>query len=153
MGKSNGANLMAIALAATTANIVKGRGSSGRLTYLDRFVNQLLTGEPGEEVPTEPKERLEVIAGMTLDICLEKREAEMAADPDVAPFTLTKERNTADDELFAEINVKVKHQVAAAIANNNNSTSVSYNEKYKDAWHVVKNGSKVSLAPGPDPAL
>ena len=97
--------------------------------------------------PTEPKERVRIIAEISLGICQDRREQEMVGNPDLAPFTLTKERDTEDDEIFAETNRKVKAQVAAAIANNNNSTSVSYNDKYKDVWQVVKTGNKVSLAP------
>lgn len=145
MSKKDGKlDLMAMALQSTTANIVKGRGASGKVTYLDRFVNTLLD-EDGN--PTEPKERLSVIAQMTLEICMEQRESEKADDDTAEDFTLTAERDSADDEIFAKVNNKVKNQVAAAIANNQNSTSVSFNEKYKAVWQVVKKGSKVSLAP------
>ena len=137
MGKKQ--DLMQMALAATEANIVKSRGGSGKTTYLDRFVNQLL--EDDGVTPTAPKTRLEVIAGITLEICTEKTEGRET------PFTLTPGRDTEDDEMFASTNVKVKHQVAAAIARNNNSTSVSYNEKYKDKWYVAKEGNKIWLAP------
>jgi len=142
--KDSKLDLMAMALQSTTANIVKGRGASGKVTYLDRFVNTLLD-EDGN--PTEPKERLSVIAQMTLEICMEQRESEKADDYTAEDFTLTAERDSADDEIFAKVNNKVKNQVAAAIANNQNSTSVSFNEKYKAVWQVVKKGSKVSLAP------
>ena len=145
MSKKEGKlDLMAMALQSTTANIVKGRGASGKTTYLDRFVNTLLD-EDGN--PIEPKERLSVIAEMTLEICQEQRESEKANDDTIEDFTLTASRDTADDEIFAKVNNKVKNQVAAAIANNQNSTSVSFNEKYKNVWQVVKKGSKVSLAP------
>lgn len=144
MGKKEGSvDLMAMALQSTTANIVKGRGASGRVTYLDRFVNTLL--EDDGETPTAPKERLRVIAEITLGICQEKRAAEQAEDSTLPDFALTPSRDTEDDKEFAKINTKVKNQVAAAIANNQNSTSVSYNEKYKDVWQVAKSGSKVSL--------
>jgi len=142
--KDSKLDLMAMALQSTTANIVKGRGASGKTTYLDRFVNTLLD-EDGN--PIEPKERLSVIAEMTLEICQEQRESEKANDDTIEDFTLTAGRDTADDEIFAKVNNKVKNQVAAAIANNQNSTSVSFNEKYKNVWQVVKKGSKVSLAP------
>ena len=145
MSKKEGKlDLMAMALQSTTANIVKGRGASGKTTYLDRFVDTLLD-EDGN--PIEPKERLSVIAEMTLEICQEQRESEKANDDTIEDFTLTASRDTADDEIFAKVNNKVKNQVAAAIANNQNSTSVSFNEKYKNVWQVVKKGSKVSLAP------
>ena len=144
MGKND---LMAMALAQTEANIVKGRGTSGKTTYLDRFVNALLDKDGN---PTQPKERLLVIAEISLEICQEQRKADQVDEPSLPDFTLTKERNTEDDEIFAEVNKKVKNQVAAAIANNNNSTSVSYNEKYKNDWQVAKFGSKVALAPVED---
>jgi hypothetical protein len=35
--------------------------------------------------------------------------------------------------------------VNAAISNSNNSTSLSYNEDYKDVWQVVKTGKTVAL--------
>lgn len=142
--KESGQDLMAMALAQTTSNIVKGRGTSGKTTYLDRFVNTLLDEEGN---PTEPKERVQVIAEISLGICQEQRDAEKEKDADLPDFALTAERDTEDDAIFAKVNNKVKNQVAAAVANNQNSTSVSYNEKYKDVWQVVKTGSKVSLAP------
>lgn len=142
--KDQKVDLMAMALQQTAANIVKGRGTSGRKTYLDRFVDSLLD-EDGQ--PTEPKERLQVIAEITLGICQEQRESEQAQDADLPDFTLTAERNTEDDATFAKVNVKVKNQVAAAIANNNNPTSVSFNDKYKNDWKVGKTGSKVFLEP------
>lgn len=140
-----GQDLLSMALEQTIVNTVKARGTSGRKTYLDRFVDTLL--EEDGKTPTEPKERVRVIAEISLGICQEKRQQEQIADPSLPDFTLTVDRDTEDDEFFAETNKKVKAQVAAAIANNNNSTSVSYNEKYKDVWQVVKTGSKVSLAP------
>lgn len=136
-------DLLDIALQSTRANIVKGRGTSGRKTYLDRFVDTLLD-ENGE--PTEPKERVQVVAEISLAICQEQRAADQQENPDLPDFTLTAARDTEDDAMFAEVNNKVKNQVAAAIANNQNATSLSYNEKYKHTWEVVKDGSKVSLA-------
>lgn len=135
---------MAMALAATTKNIVKSRGASGKSTYLDRFVETLLD-ENGE--PTEAKDRNQITAEISLDIALEQRADEQAQDASIPDFMLTPEGDTEDDIAFAVLNKKVKNQVAAAIANCQNSTSLSYNDKYKDVWSVVKEGNKVSLAP------
>lgn len=147
MGKSQKSNtneLMAMALNATTGNISKSKSSSGKKTYLDRFVGALLN-EDGN--PTEPKTRTQVIAEISLDLAKEERDEQIANGEDVEPFALTPEGDSDDDELFATINKRVKNQVASAVAKNNNSTSVSYNPKYKDVWEVVKDGSYISLAP------
>ena len=147
MGKSKkdkSQDLMAMALDATVGNISKSRSGSGRKTYLDRFVSSLLD-EDGN--PTEPKTRTQVVAEISLDLAQEQRKAEIANGEDVEEFTLTAEGDTADDELFAKINKRVKNQVASAVANNKNSTSVSFNPKYKDVWKVVKDGNFISLAP------
>lgn len=127
--------LMAKVLAATTANVVKTRGTSGKITYLDRFVNILLD-ENGEPI-TKGKTRTEIIALMSLEICTEIREGEGTV------FSLETEEDIA---LLAEVNEKVKNQVAAAVSDSNNSTALSYNAKYKDVWVVVKEGSLVRLA-------
>lgn len=132
---------MALALAATTKNIVKSRGASGKSTYLDRFVDVLV--EDG--VPTEAKDRNQIVAEISLAIALEQRADEQAMDASLPDFELTQAGDTADDVEFAVLNKKVKNQVAAAIANCQNSTSLSYNEKYKDVWSVVKEGNKVRL--------
>jgi hypothetical protein len=140
---SENQNLMAMAMKATVSNVSKSRSGSGRKTYLDRFVESLLN-EKGE--PTEPKTRTEVIAEISLDIAQEGREAQIANGEEVEPFELTLEGDSEDDEKFAEINKKVKNQVASAVADNQNSTSVSFNPKYKDVWKVKKEGSFISLA-------
>lgn len=137
-------DLMAMALEATVDNITKSRGGSGRKTYLDRFVETLLD-ENGN--PTEPKTRTQVVAEISLEIAIEQREADIADGLDVEEFTLTAEGDTKDDEIFATLNKRVKAQVASAVANNNNSTSISYNPKYKDVWKVKKDGHFISLAP------
>jgi hypothetical protein len=143
MSKKSASALMALALAATTKNIVKSRGASGKSTYLDRFVDVLV--EDG--VPTEAKDRNQIVAEISLAIALEQRADEQAMDASLPDFELTPEGDTEDDIAFAVLNKKVKNQVAAAIANCQNSTSLSYNDKYKDVWSVVKEGNKVSLAP------
>ena len=127
--------LMAKVLAATTANVVKARGTSGKITYLDRFV-KILLDENGEPI-TKGKTRTEIIALMSLEICTEICEGEGTV------FSLETEEDIA---LLAEVNEKVKNQVAAAVSDSNNSTALSYNVKYKDVWVVVKEGSLVRLA-------
>ncbi len=130
-------------LAITIANTVKGRGTSSKTTYLDRFVTVLLD-ENGN--PTAPKSRTEIIALISYDIAVETREQEMLATPDsgLEAFNL----DSAEDLLiFAEINNKVKNQVAAAVSDSQNATALSYNAQYKDVWTVVKTAGKISLAP------
>jgi len=147
---SKAQDLLALALAATEANVVKTRGASGKKTYLDRFVEALLD-KNGK--PTEPKKRTMVIAEMSLAICVEQRESEVASGiegaaafgvtaPEVegAPFC------NADLELIAGVNNKVKHQLAAAVSNSQNATALSFNEAYKNVWAVVKHpGGLISL--------
>lgn len=133
--------LMAKLLAITVANTVKGRGASGKTTYLDRFVKVLLD-EQGN--PTPGKTRSEIIAVISYDIAVEQRAEEILGDATLKPFDLD---NPADLVIFAEINNKVKNQIAAAVSDSNNATALSYNAQYKDVWQVVKEGNKVSLAP------
>lgn len=136
-------SLMEQVLARTESNIVKKRGSSGKSTYLDRFV-EVLTDADGN--PTAPKTRLQVIAEMSCAIAVEQVEADKAAGKRENDLELTESGDGPDDLLIAEINKKVKNQVASAIADNNNSTSISFNENYKDKWKVEKHsGNKISL--------
>lgn len=132
--------LMDKLLAITVANTVKGRGASGKTTYLDRFVAILLDKDGN---PTEGKTRTQIIAEMSYDIALEQRAEEKLADATVADFDLD---NVADLAIFAEINNKVKNQVAAAVSDSQNATALSYNAQYKDVWTIVKAGNLVSLA-------
>lgn len=134
MAKKN--PLLEAVMARTKQNVVKGRGGSGKTTYLDRFVD-VLTDEDGNPVP--PMKRTELIAHISFQILEEQLEGRET------PFELTEAGDTEDDILLAEINRKVKSQVANAVADNNNSTSISYNEKYKDKWEVVKDGDMISL--------
>jgi len=122
----------------TESNVVKSRSGSGRTTYLDRFVG-VLTDE--ENNPTEPKDRVEIIAEISAEILQEQLEKDGTLDQ----FELTESKDGPFDVMLADINRKVKAQVASAIANNQNSTSISYNENYKDKWEVVKDGKMVSL--------
>ena len=128
-------------LAITTANTVKARGTSGKTTYLDRFVAHLLD-ENGN--PTEGKTRTELIALISYDIALETRAEEKLEDASIADFDLD---SVSDLAIFAEINNKVKNQVAAAVSDSQNATALSFNAQYKDVWTVVKEGNKVALAP------
>lgn len=123
-------DLMALAMAQTEANTVKSRSGSGRTTYLDRFVAALLD-DNGQ--PTEPKQRVAIISEISLAIAVEK-------NPDF-DFSTDEQK-----EEFAAINKKVKPMVNAAISNSNNATSLSYNDKYKAVWQVVKDGKTVALA-------
>jgi hypothetical protein len=133
--------LMAKLMAITTANTVKGRGASGKTTYLDRFVNILLD-ENGN--PTAGKTRTQIIAIMSYDIALEQRESEREANQELAEFSL---ESAEDLAIFADLNEKCKNQVAAAVSDSNNATALSFNAQYKDVWQVVKIGNLVSLAP------
>ena len=119
-------------------NITKTRSGSGKTTYLDRFVNAL-TDEDGN--PTEPKRRKDVIAEISAEIL----EETLIDEGRLEDFALTEAKDSEDDILVEDISRKVKAQVASAVANNNNSTSISYNEKYKDVWEVVKDGQMISL--------
>ena len=132
--------LMDKLLAITIANTVKGRGASGKTTYLDRFV-KILLDENGQ--PTAGKTRSQIIAEMSYDIAIEQRKEEQLADATIADFDLD---NVADLAIFAEINNKVKNQVAAAVSDSQNATALSYNAKYKDVWTIVKEGNTVALA-------
>lgn len=124
---SKAKNLLELAMEQTTANTVKSRSGSGRLTYLDRFVSALLD-ENGQ--PTDPKGRIAVISEISLAIVTE-------ADP---TFDFSTDEMK---EEFAKINNRVKAQVNAAISDSQNSTSLSFNEKYKDVWAIVKGGNKM----------
>lgn len=132
--------LMDKLLAITIANTVKGRGASGKTTYLDRFV-KILLDDNGQ--PTAGKTRSQIIAEMSYDIAVEQRKEEQLADATIADFDLD---NVADLAIFAEINNKVKNQVAAAVSDSQNATALSYNAQYKDVWTIVKEGNTVALA-------
>ena len=133
-----GNSLLDAVKARTQQNVVKSRSGSGRVTYLDRFVD-CLTDDEGN--PTEPKSRVDIISEISCQILEEQLQAENRVDE----FELTDSKDGEFDLMLAEINKKVKAQVASAVANNNNSTSISYNEKYKDVWEVVKEGNMISL--------
>ena len=112
-------------------NLTKKRGSSGKTTYLDRFVDCLLV----DGAPSEPKDRLQITTEIALSIVQEERTAEINAGTATDEFDFGVEEDKA---MFLEVAKKVKPMVAAAISNSNNSTALSYNEKYKETWQVVK---------------
>lgn len=128
-------------MALTSENIVKGRGGSGRTTYLDRIVDCLLD-ENGQ--PTEPKTRVQIVAEVSLNIVNEQAETAIAEGIEGAlPFDFDNEDDIAN---FKVVNLKVKPMVAAAVSNSNNSTALSYNDKYKAVWQIVKEGNTVALS-------
>lgn len=132
--------LMQKAAALTEANIVKSRGGSGKMTYLDRIVDVLLV----DNKPTAPKTRVAICAEVSLAIVLEQRESDIEQGIEGAePFDLD---NESDIAIFKAINLKVKPMVAAAVSNSNNSTALSYNDKYKAKWQIVKVGNTIALA-------
>lgn len=137
MAKKKNALLEAVK-ARTEANVVKSRSGSGRKTYLDRFVD-VLTDENGE--PVEAMERVDVIALISAQILEEQLEKEGRLDQ----FELTDSKDGEFDIMLADINRKVKAQVASAVADNNNATSISYNENTKHKWEVVKEGKTIGL--------
>lgn len=127
-------SLAELALEATQKNLVKGR-SSGRISYLDRFVGKL-TDKDGN--PVDAKNRIQIVSEISLDIAKE------TCQDEGEEFSFENEEHV---KMFSEINNRVKNQVDAAISNSNNSTSLSYNEKYKNVYEVVKTpGSMVALA-------
>jgi hypothetical protein len=113
-------------LGLTIEATVKGRGASGKKTYLDRFVECLLDGDGN---PTEPKTRTEIITDIAWAITKEQFEG---TDEEFST------QNPEHVVAFKKLAVKVKHQVAAAVSDSNNSTALSYNEKYKNVWTVER---------------
>lgn len=117
----------------TVDTVSAKRNGRGKKSYLDRFVDALLNDD-GE--PTEPKTRSEVITEVSLSACYD----EYGEDFDL--------NNVEYVKLYKEMVVKVRNHVYAAVANNSNGMSLSYNKKYKDIWEVVKHDNKkISLAP------
>ena len=107
------------ALEVTRANVVKSRTSNG-VTYLSRFV-ELLKDKTEETAMT----RVEIIAALSVQIV-----KEVYVDEE---FSFDNEEHT---EFFAETNRKAKSQVAAAISNSSNNTSLSYNERFKNKYEL-----------------
>lgn len=134
---TNKPSLLELATSYTEENIIKSRSGSGKITYLDRFVKCLLD-EDGN--PTEPKLRSDIVAEMSLEIAIELNPGFAFQDEDGEPIQ-------ENIEEFKAINKKVHPMLNAAVSNSNNATALSYNEKYKDTWQVVKDGKYVSLAP------
>ena len=131
-------SLLDLVKARTESNVVKSRSGSGKTTYLDSFVS-VLTDEEGN--PTEPKDRLDIITEISAQILQE----ELEKNGEMDQFELTESKDGKFDIMLADINRKVKAQVASAVADNNNATSISYNSLYKDVWEVVKEGKTVGL--------
>jgi len=113
----NNKKLEAFALSVTKANVVKTRSTTG-VTYLSRFVD-LLNGIGEDGALT----RVEIISKLSLQIAVETFE----------DFNFENEEHA---EFFAETNRKAKSQVAAAISNSNNNTSLSYNDRFKDKYEL-----------------
>lgn len=112
--------LEAKALELTKANVLKGR-SSRTGSYLAKFVD-ILNGLDEDDALT----RIEIIAKMSVAICQEQFEAEGGMDFE----------NPEHIEYFAVTNKKVKAQVAAAISNSQNNTSLSFNPTTKDKYEL-----------------
>ena len=118
----------AAALAKTRANVQKGR-SSKTGTYLSMFV-ELLNGKDEETGMT----RIEIISDISFDILDAQYELEGGLDLD----------NPEHDEAFTKMNEKVKAQVAAAISNSQNNTSLSFNPNTKDKYELQHNDAPVA---------
>lgn len=110
----------------TEANVVKGRRSRTG-TYLAAFVALLIKKNENTAL-----NRVEIISEISADI-IEATYKEEGVDFE----------NPEHVEAFAGINKKVKAQVAAAVSNSQNNTSMSYNPDYKDKYTLNKSkGSK-----------
>ena len=112
-----------LALELTKQNVVKNRSTTG-VTYLSRFVD-ILSKTTEDEAMT----RVEVISAISLQISKEVHE----------DFDFANEEHAA---FFTATNGKVKAQVAAAISNSNNNTSLSYNERFKDLYQLNEGNSE-----------
>ena len=89
-------------------------------TYLSRIV-ALLNEEASEESPLT---RQQLIAYIALDIVAETFESEGGYDPE----------NEEHAEYFAKVTAKCKNQVAAALSNSQNNTSLTFNPQYADTY-------------------
>lgn len=116
--------LEAKALELTKANVQKGR-SARTGSYLGRFVSIL----KGDE--DNARTRIQIIAKMSVDICQEQFEADGGMDFE----------NPEHLEAFADINKKCKAQVAAAISDSQNNTSLSFNPTTKDKYELNRGTS------------
>lgn len=132
-------DLLQAALAETGKNLATTRSGGRSNTYLDRFVGTLID-EDGNALPG--KSKTDIIAEISLDICIEKKAKMVEAGEAEGDFGFETQE---DKDMFAQVNVKVKNQVNAAVANCNNATSLSYNKKYKDVWAVVKQDGLIGL--------
>jgi hypothetical protein len=117
---SNIAALEQRALELTKANVQRGRSSRAG-SYLAKFVD-ILAGVDEETALT----RVEIIAKISVGICSEAFEADGGLNFD----------NPEHLEEFAKVNKKVKAQVAAAISDSQNNTSLSFNPSTKDKYEL-----------------
>lgn len=115
-------SLEAKALELTRANVQKGR-SARTGSYLGKFV--AILSELDED---DALTRIEIIAKMSVGICQDEFEADGGLDFE----------NPEHVEHFAEVNKKVKAQVAAAISDSQNNTSLSYNPTTKDKYELKR---------------
>ena len=137
-------DLTAMAASVATQVLSKGRKGSSRYSNLDRFVTCLLD-EDGN--PTIRLTRNEIAGRMALTQCLEQAETEEAAGDRTEPFSLDGGPESEDFQTFVQLVRRAKNNVTSAVAKNQNATSISYNEKYKNVWQVVKDGNLIGLAP------
>lgn len=114
--------LEAKALEMTKANVQKGR-TARTGSYLAQFVD-ILSACDEESALT----RIEIIAKMSVARCQDAFEADGGLDFE----------NPEHVEAFAEVNRKVKSQVAAAISDSQNNTSLSFNPTTKDKYELNK---------------
>lgn len=110
------------ALELTKANS-KGKGT-GRVTALDRFVGLFSEGAK--------LTREEIVAKLSLQF----------AEANIEDFDFDNQEHM--DE-FLEINRKAKDQVANAIANSKNNTSLSFNPKYKDRYVIASDTNEEGI--------
>lgn len=107
------------ALALVKENM-KRKKSSREGTYLSRIVKLCLA----EATEDEPLTRQELIAYITLEIVQEKFEVDGGYDPE----------NEEHAEFFAEVMIKTKNQVAAALSNSKNNTALTFNPRYAETY-------------------
>ena len=118
--------LEAQALELTKSNVQKGRKTRTG-SYLQRFIAAI----NGRDESTALN-RVEIIAKVSVAMCQEDFAADGGLD-----FS-----NPEHVEHFEKINKRVKSQVAAAISNSNNNTSLSFNPNTKDKYELHKADSE-----------
>jgi len=113
------------ALELTRANVSKGRAARTG-SYLTKFVD-ILDGRDEATALT----RIQIIAKMSVGICSEDFAADGGLDFE----------NPEHVEHFGEVNKKCKSQVAAAISDSQNNTSMSFNPNTKDKYQLNRAAS------------